>query len=231
MATVTISRQFASQGAEVARGLAQALGYHLVDRDTLQRLFHQYGMVEFDRVYDAPPGLVGRLVPRRTEVTGLLFTILRALARHGNCVIVGRCGYAALRGYDDVLNVRVQAPLALRARRAAAEHRVPAGEAAELTVRACDAQRIAFVESCGIRWDSTDDFDLVLDTGKVPAALAVSTLAEVVRALPIAPWRTGLLVTDLEIDEVMASAVADLLQCRTRHADSAAATVPERATT
>src|SRR5512141_392121 len=111
MAVITISRESGSGGGRIAQLVAASLGYHLVDDRIMRNLLEQYGMVDFDEVYNAAPGLQARFVERRQEVTEMLNRILMAVAHHGNAVILGRGGFAALREVADVLNVRVQAPM------------------------------------------------------------------------------------------------------------------------
>lgn len=222
MAIVTISREFGSRGAEIARGVAGALGYHLVERATFEALFQQYGILEFEEVYDAPPGFLGRLVPRRAEFAQMMTRIVGAVARHGDAVVVGRGGFAVLRGLADVLNVRVQAPRAWRALRVVASRQVPEGADPEEFVREIDERRAAFVQfSYGVRWDATDDFDLAIDVAKLSAELATSFVVQAARSVAAAPG-AGQRAADLPADPVMEDALADVLGCRTLHRGGAA---------
>lgn len=226
MAIVTISREYGSRGAEIARGVAGALGYHLVERATFEALFQQYGILEFEEVYDAPPGFLGRLVPRRTEFTQMMTRIVGAVARHGDAVILGRGGYAVLRGLADVLNVRVQAPRAWRVQRVVASRQVPGDADPEEFVREIDERRAAFVQfSYGVRWDSTDDFDLAIDVAKLPAELATAFVVEATRSVAAARG-LGQRATDLPADPVLENALAEVLGCRTLHRGGAAPEPP-----
>jgi cytidylate kinase len=113
----------------------------------------------------------------------MLNRLLRGVARHGNVVILGRGGFAALQGYADVLHVRVQAPLRVRAMRVLERGEIDDGHDAEAWVRERDKRRAAFVESSyGIPWDSTRFFDLVIDTGKIQPRHASLIIAQASRA-------------------------------------------------
>lgn len=224
MATVTISREFGSGGGVVARRLAQALGYHLVDKEFMRSVLGQYGLLRFEEVYDAAPGILSRFVASQPEVTRMLNRIVSALGRHGDTVILGRGASTVLRGFADVLNVRVQAPFPVRVRRVAGEQKLSDLRDAEAFVVEQDRRRAAFVEfSYGIDWENVHGFDLVVDTGKLPIELVVSLLTQatqaVERAAPGARKATG----ELDDDPVLTAAVADALQCRTRHVHEGAA--------
>lgn len=226
MATITISRESGSGGGDIARLLAKALGYHLVDRKLIRSLLEQYGVLEFDDVYDAAPGFKARFVDRRGEVTEMMNRVLLAVARHGDSVILGRGGYAALRGLGDVLSVRVQAPLAVRARRLVARGEARTLDEAQDQASDRDKRRAAFVEfSYGGRWDAASDFDLVLDTGKMPPELAVALVARASQGAR--PEEGAGLTSSLEVDPVMADAVAEALGCRNPHARFAGEAVPQ----
>ena len=56
MAVITISREFGSEGTAIAEKAAQALGYHLADKNSIEKILSEYGLMEFDRMYDSIPG-------------------------------------------------------------------------------------------------------------------------------------------------------------------------------
>jgi cytidylate kinase len=221
LAVVTISRQYGSAGTEIASGVARELGYHLVDREMLRRLFEQYGLAEFEKVYDGGSGalekLRSKLQDRRDDVVQVHGRIITEFAHHGDAVIVGRGAYAVLRGDPYVLNVRVQAPANVRAQRALSRGEAGSLPEAEALVTDRDQRRIGFIEDTfGIRFDAASGFDLVLDTGKLSIELATSLVVEAARAVA---RREGdaRVPADANIDPVMASAIADALKCQTPH--------------
>jgi cytidylate kinase len=223
MAVITISRESGAGGALIAQLLAKSLGYHLVDEKVLKALLQQYGVVDFDEVYDAAPGLTARFASRRGETTDFLNRILGAVAHHGDAVILGRGGYAALRDMADVLNVRVQAPLPLRARRLVERGQAQDVDAAQELATDRDKRRAAFVKlSYALAWDSTHDFDLVVDTAKLSAEAACALVARAVLAMGGA--EAGLRSRrEAEVDPVLARAVSEVLGCQTLHAVPAGA--------
>ena len=94
MAVVTISREFGSFGTRVAGKAARTLGYHLADKNTIETIFKDYGLAQFEEEYASLPGFWDRFdaqrKDRRDNLIAMLNKCLCALARHGDIVIVGR---------------------------------------------------------------------------------------------------------------------------------------------
>ncbi len=114
MSVITISRELGSQGRQIAENTAQALGYHFMNKKAIGEVLEEYGLVEFREEYEIAPSFWdifdAHRMERRSEMVSMLNKVILALAQHGNIVILGRCGFAVLRDFADVLNVRIQAP-------------------------------------------------------------------------------------------------------------------------
>jgi len=223
MPVITISREFASGGSGIAEKVAQTLGCHLVDKDTIGRVLSQYGLPEFEEEYDAaPPNFWARFDTQRMERREVMVSLLNqttlALARHGNVVMLGRCGFVVLKDYLNVLNVRLQAPLASRIKRVMERENLTDSDRAEAMVREGDKVRASFVETFyGARWDAADAFDVVVDTDKVPADMAATWLAEAARALAARTASLAPITRSIEPDAILASAVSAELKCEADH--------------
>ncbi len=222
MPVVTVSREFGSHGSLVAEKAAHALGYRLADKATIEGVFREYGLPRLEAEYQSVPGFWDRFDLQRRDRRETLFTMLnqsvRALARHGNLVIVGRGGFAILAGLADVLNVRVQAPVDLRIRRVADLSPAPERDRAEEVVRANDHLQKTFIESVyGVAWDSAVAFDLVLDTGKLSVEAAADMIVQAVRALPAADTPGLRTTASLQVDRILASAVEGALADQVEH--------------
>jgi cytidylate kinase len=221
MAVVTISREHGSDGDLVAEQVATDLGYHLVGKELIAALLSEYGLVEFDKEYERLPSFWERFnaqrEQRREQIVLMLNQIVPALAQHGNVVIVGRSGFAILRGYTDVLNIRVQAPLAARVSRVVTQQGLSAGEA-EASILEGDKGRAAFIESFyKVRWNDATAFDLVINTGKVAAELGSLWVVQAVRALDSEGPEHGPTCATIEVDPILAKAVDTALGCTQSH--------------
>lgn len=223
MAVITLSREYGSEGSIIAERAAKALGYHLADRNTLEQILTDYGLMEFEEVYASIPSFWDRFdaqrMERRSVVIDMLNKAIEALAHHGNTVIVGRGGFAVLAGLADVLHVRVQAPLPLRVRRITADPAFAEPSKAELAIKESDRIQKAFVKSV---YDGdlelSRGFDLVIDTSKISLETATDWVVESAKRL-VVPDMTGVrTAAKLEVDRILAAAVTDVYKCEMAHA-------------
>ena len=227
MTVITISREFGSGGDALAERLAATLGYHLVDKAFIGAVLCQYGLAEFDLEYEKTPGFWENFdlekADRRELMVRMLNQVVRAVARHGNVVIVGRSGFAILPGLADVLHVRLQAPVAARVARVAAERKLALAEAGAL-VKDKDRIRTAFIESFyGVPWQATQSFDIVVNTAVVPIDMATGWVVDAARLQGVRQAARADQPTSkqIEVDPVMMLTVSERLQCAAEHADPA----------
>ena len=211
MPAITISRELGSKGDTIAEQTAKRLGYQLVDKNTIEKVFSQYGFTDFRETYDEV-GFWARFDPHRTEVVSLLNRIIEAMVYHGNVILVGRGGFALFKGYADVLNVRIQAPFSVRVKRVMDKKVFTSQAKAEEFVRESDQVRRDFVNSMYTeRWDSASAFDLVIDTGKISSELAIEWLREAAYKLSLVHPDEALTTRSMNIDPVTLDAVAKVL--------------------
>lgn len=218
MSVLTISREFGSEGRRIAEGVAQRLGYHFVNKRTIEQILVQYGFAEFYKEYEVVPTFWDRLDPQKAELIKMLNRVIRGLARHGNVVILGRGSFAVLGGLADVLNVRLKAPLPLRVKRVMQQQGIFSHDAAEARVAEEDRIRTAFIETFyGVHGDPSGQFDLVIDTGKVAPDLATDWLVAATQALPDVRGSVEPSTRTIEADSVLTVAIAATLKCEVEH--------------
>src|SRR5262249_29528012 len=123
MNVITVSREYGAGGGEVARRLAEALGWQLLDRE----LLHQAATVEhlpdadLERLDEKAIGLAARFrlpPPHEHYIRGLREAAQQAAAR-GNVILVGRGTRHLLDEVPDCLHLRLVAPKEWRAHRMA----------------------------------------------------------------------------------------------------------------
>ncbi len=201
---VCISAAEGAGGLEVARRVADRLGFRLVDEEVLQRAAAEAG-VEPRVVADAERrrGLLERImeslgsggdlaayavagVPptlvdapdRDDEVREGIRTAIEELAAEGRLVIFAHAASVALARRDDVLRVLVTAPLEDRRARVAASRSLDAKTAAKALAEA-DRARAAYLK----RFHDVDEetpalYDLVVNTGRLGVDEAAALVAQ-----------------------------------------------------
>jgi cytidylate kinase len=123
MNAITVTREYGAGGYEVARRLADLLGWELLDRD----LLHQAAAVEhlpdaeLERLDEKAVSLADRfrLHPPHERYLHGLSEAARQRAVRGNVVLVGRGTGQLLADAPDVFHLRLAAPREWRARRMA----------------------------------------------------------------------------------------------------------------
>lgn len=135
MQAVTVSREYGSGGGEIARRLAQHLGWRLVDHEVVVRLAQELQISEDEaalhdeyaesplerilanfQLFDAS-GVGGAMPPVLFNLGtyhAAVVRIIAAVTHAGPAVIVGRTGQFILRDQPAVLHVRIVAPLEQR---------------------------------------------------------------------------------------------------------------------
>jgi cytidylate kinase len=195
MNALTVTRAYGAGGYEVARGLAQALGWELLDRE----LLHQAAAVEhlpdadLERLDEKAITLADRFrlhPPHQHYIHGLREAARQAAAR-GNVVLVGRGTGQLLADMPEVFHLRLVAPREWRARRMAQRE----GWTLEQALARCtqeDRTRDRFTRYFfGEAPFQPAQYHAVFNTGWVPLDAVVSCVAALLQnqAAPASPGR------------------------------------------
>jgi CMP/dCMP kinase len=198
---VTISNEYGSGALEIAKRVADVLGYEYVDEQlpvvVAKRLRVTPEAVEANE--DAEPTLGERFLsvleratpelaeasaaePLDAELVRAVQEAVREYAAHGNVVIVGRGASAVLGPRPDVLRVFIHAPRAWRVARVAETARTRR-EVAEAELDRVDRSRTAYMrEWYGLRFGDPGNYDLTLDASRLGRAECVALIVAAVRA-------------------------------------------------
>jgi cytidylate kinase len=209
MKTIAISRLIGSDAAKVARRVADALGYTLVNKSVLEGIFRQYGLTKFGELYTSPPNLWDLANAKNLLIVSMLNDTMEALAHRGDMLILGRGGYASLSKYADVLNVRLQAPFSVRVERVMARENLPNRLRAEQRVKADDTARQKFVSMFyNQAWDNGSDFDLAIDTDTISTGMAADWIIEAARVLSQKEFGTNAVTAErAKVDPALLDAI------------------------
>jgi cytidylate kinase len=182
---VTISRAYGAGALEVARALAQRLGYRLVDEQlpvvAASRLGTSADVVQ--TVSERPRGFGERVLeqlgggvpeaaqppsedPFPAEMRQAIEEAVREEAEGGDVVIVGRMASVILAGRQDLLRVFIHAPLAWRIAHVVDSLRVSEAEARAEIARIDEARRTYAREGYRVTWGDPRNYDLVVDSSR-----------------------------------------------------------------
>ncbi len=185
MKIITITREYGAGGGEVAKRLAEALGWKVLDRE----LLHQAAQIEhlpdadLDRLDEKAVSMADRfrLHPPLQKYLHGLTEAARQAGQQGNVVLVGRGARHLLGEMPDVFHLRLVAPRSWRAERMAGLE----GWSLDQASRRClevDRTRALFTRYFfGDAALQPTQFDLVVNTARVPLEDVACVIAAMVR--------------------------------------------------
>jgi CMP/dCMP kinase len=198
---ITVTRQYASGGSDVARLVAAQLEWDVIDNEFVDAVARRAGLPadEVAQREERAPGLLERVARTLAAASPELFVasatvptveqdeativqvterVIAEAAAHGRIVLVGRGAQAVLAQRPDALHVYVVAPKAWRVRLAV--ERLGVAEAdADRMVDETDRQRDQYVKTYyGRQRQDISNYDLIVNTARVgidgAAALVVA---------------------------------------------------------
>lgn len=210
MPIVTVSRQYASGGGEIAQLVAEQLDADLLDRRLIQEVAQRLGLPEdvvsehdergetiIARLVNAlrvsypdvsappdllePPGDVPELSNR--AYVQVIEQVIREAARTGNAVIVGRGSQFVLRNHPTALHVHVFAPFDVRVQSVVEDQGLTIQEA-ERVVRDFDGARARYARHWyHSDWQSAEHYQLMINGGRLDRQLAADVIVAAARDL------------------------------------------------
>ena len=119
MAIITISRQIGSLGDEIAKTVADRLGYELVEKSQIGQILleHGFSSSDIDQYDEKKPSLLQHLSMQKRVFERLIRASVYELAAKDDVVIVGRGAQVILKNIPGTLSVRIIAPDATRVQR------------------------------------------------------------------------------------------------------------------
>lgn len=218
MPILTISRELGSEGWKIGEMVADKLGYHFIDKKGMEVIFRNYGFAPFEDMYDSARGFWDRFDALKKLTMSNLNNVIKAIARHGNSVIIGRGGFALLQNYADVLNVRIHAPLDVRIKRIMEQEKITDIDKARDYLNDGTKERKSFVEShYHVPWGGMENFDMVIDTGKFEAFEAAKILCEALKSLEEKNYQGLLTTKTIIVEPFLEKVISGALACIADH--------------
>ena len=120
---ITMAREYASGGSEIAQRVADLLGVKLYNKELITMAAKKSGLTEEaiaasenqrsgSLIYSLY--MMGNTMPLADQVYILQSNVIKEVAQGESCVILGRCGDYVLRDRPNVLRTFVYAPVELR---------------------------------------------------------------------------------------------------------------------
>ena len=183
MKWITVSRKMGTHGSDIAKWVANDLGYRFYDTEAISQMAQELGVLESVREIDEKaPSLFHRIFSQRPIVyLERLYSVLYELAKQGDAVFLGRGSHLLLRDFPCALHVWVTASPETRIRTLLGQGWTR--EAAAHALKRSDDERTALVKfAFGVDWADPTRYDLVLNMDKLTVPVAVSTVLHVVRS-------------------------------------------------
>lgn len=190
---ITIERQYASGGKQIASQLADKLGYAFYNEEILALAAKKLN-IQTDYIQHleetATIGVVDAMsrairYTDKQQLSEKLFCaesdIINQLALTENAVIVGRCATQILANRKNCLSVFIHANNEVRIKRAIEEYGITESEALAV-LRKTDKRRSEFYNShAEKKWASLDTYNLCLDSG----VLGIDNCVEAIASLAV----------------------------------------------
>ncbi len=180
MPIITISRQIASYGDEIAQELSKQFGYTFFDRKMLEADLLAHGITEenLHKYDERKPGFIASLARERDEYFDYLREAVYERAKDGNCVFIGRGGFAILKDIPSCYSVRLVAPEEVRVKRLMNEFN-STEKAARALMQESDTNRRGY-HKCffNIENDDSVQYRMVLNTENITPAQGAKIIQE-----------------------------------------------------
>jgi len=203
MSVITISREMGSKGTDIARMVAEKLGYEYLDRELIATIAKEAGVEEVN-VSDKEEGISSRprivgpemaaffrrqryASPQPQEALGdqayikWLRKVIYDRVEKGKVVILGRGGQMILRNWPGALHVHITAPEKVRIARVAEERGI-GRQLAERLVRESDRRRRDYIRHFynNADWRNPRYYHLIIDTSRIPPDVAAELITRAV---------------------------------------------------
>lgn len=206
MSVITISREYGAGGHEVADRVADRLGWGVLDHEWLHRAAQLEHLpdAELEAIDEQAIGLADRFrlhPPHRRYLHGLA-EVARQAAAQGNVILVGRGARQLIGELRDAFHLRLVAPVGWRARRMATREGWPPDQAEAQLLRVDRARERFTRYFFGPAAYRPCEYDLVVNTGRVPLDEVVDVVAALVRDDPASdagPTRARVLTLSREL--------------------------------
>jgi cytidylate kinase len=174
---ITFTRELGSNGGEVAKKVADRLGYRLIDTATIEEKAQEIGLLEsVAEIDEKAPSFFKRIFSQQPNINlARLYSIIYEFGRQGDTVFLGRGGHMLLRNFRCALHIHVTASFETRIRNLV--ERGYEKKSVQRAIEMSDRDRSGFMRfAFGVSWSNSRIYDLVMNMDK----LGIDSAVEVV---------------------------------------------------
>ena len=187
---ITISRQYGTDGHQIAKFLAEKLGIPFYDKDLISIASQETRFAEkaFDEAEKTATTSLGYILSNRSNrslygmpLNDQLFMvqsgIIRTIADKGPAVIVGRCADYVLSGYKPTIDIFLQASVEARTKTVMERENVSKKEAQARIARLDKSRATYYNYYTDRKWSDLNNYDIALNVSHLTAEEAAGLLA------------------------------------------------------
>ena len=187
---ITISRQYGTDGHQIAKFLAEKLGIPFYDKDLISIASKETRFAEkaFDEAERTATTSLGYILSNRSNrslygmpLNDQMFMvqsgIIRTIADKGPAVIVGRCADYVLSGYKPTIDIFLQASTEARTKTVMERENVSKKEAQARIARLDKSRATYYNYYTDRKWSDLNNYDIALNVSHLTAEEAAGLLA------------------------------------------------------
>ena len=184
MAIITVSRQFFSLGDEIAKKVADDLGYDLIDKKKIGEALAVLGLPagDLERFDEKKPSIWDSLAIQKNRFLYLMKAVIFELAGRNRTLILGRGAQFLLKDLPGIMRVRIVAPFDVRLGRLMAYEDYDE-KTADRMLRQHDRDSSGYIRSFySADWNDPDGYDLLINTRTIAIGTATKMIYDAIQA-------------------------------------------------
>lgn len=183
MAIITLSRQVAARGDEVALEIEKKLGYKFVTRKDIEKKIVELGFPEskMPKYDERKPGFFASLAKDRDLYINLTHYAMLDAARANNTIFIGRGAFVLFKPVDNNISVRIVSDEKTRISRLMEEFSWTEKQALQ-RINESDANRDGFHKNFyNVEVNAPENYHLVVNTGLLTEAQSAQFVCDLLK--------------------------------------------------
>lgn len=190
---ITVSREYGSGGHNIAKALAERLGYTYYDELLLEKvaentMLPENYIKEYGE-YEVKPNIFSDIFMSKSSSQGKMYTylfneqkkVIEEIADKGNCVIVGRSADFFLKDREDTLNIFIFADMPFCVGRTMMKEDLKIEEARKRIADMNEKRRLSYKRCTKQEWGARNNYDVLLNSSHLGIDGCVDFLEEIIK--------------------------------------------------